>query len=167
MIRILLTPKLYFVLVLFLLSACGSILVIPDKTVESLDQFPEESVVIETRLKEHHFQMWVADTPPRRAQGLMSVRSLEDSRGMLFLYNSPTRVVMWMKDMVIPIDILFITADGRVLSMKRYVRPSTLQPIQATEPISAVIELPGGTATRLNLKNGDIVRNRHFASLTR
>lgn len=167
MTRFLPILKLSVASALLLLTACGSLLVIQYRDVESLDQYPEESVVIESRLREHPFQMWVADTQPRRTQGLMSVKKLDTNRGMLFLFDSPTRAAMWMKNMAIPIDMLFIAPDGRVLSVERNANPSSLQTIQATAPVSGVIELPGGTVARLNLKTGDIVRHRHFAGLAR
>ena len=154
-------PLMIFIL---LLAACGSVLLVPPLTLEPLDRFPTDSIVIETHHKQFPFRVWIADTGSRRTQGLMYVRKLDADRGMLFLFHEPTRAAMWMNNMAIPIDLLFIADDGRVLNVARNAVPGSHRTIQAEGPVTGVIELPGGTVARLNLDTGDRVTHRHFKS---
>ncbi len=149
------------------LAACGVSLIAPCDSVEPLDQFPLESVVIKAPGGNYPFTLWVAHTAARRSQGLMHVRRLEADRGMLFLFDQPTRPAMWMKNMAIPLDLLFISVDGKILHVARNVTANSQQIIQPDDAITGVIELPGGTATRLNLETGGEIRHAHFVRKAR
>ena len=137
-----------------LLAACGLVVIVPGHTIEPLDQFPLESVVIAARDRSYSFTVWVAATDARRSQGLMRVGRLDAGRGMLFLFDAPTRPAMWMKNMTIPLDLLFISADGTLLAVACDITPDFPRTIQPDHPISAVIELPGGTVERLKIETG-------------
>ena len=74
----------------------------------------------------HVFQVWLADTPQRQAQGLMFVRSLPELRGMLFVHEEPRAISMWMKNTYIPLDMVFIGAQGRIQQIVEQTTPHSL-----------------------------------------
>ena len=108
-------------------------------------------------VRRFHFDVWVADTPARAEQGLMYVRDLPPERGMIFPF-SPARVVsFWMKNTYIPLDMLFIAADGRVAKIIERAPPLRLDPLSSDVPVGTVLELRGGEAGLLGLRVGDQV----------
>jgi uncharacterized protein len=108
-------------------------------------------------VRRFHFDVWVADTPARSEQGLMYVRDLPPDRGMVFLFE-PARVVsFWMKNTYIELDILFITADGRVAKITSRAAPLRLDLLSSDVPVGAVLELRGGEAGLLGIRVGDQV----------
>ncbi len=92
------------------------------------------------------FDVWLADTPRRQAQGLMFVRSLPDLRGMLFVHESPKPISMWMKNTYIPLDMVFIDAHGRIQQIVEQTTPHSLDIVRSKEPALAVLEIAGGEA---------------------
>ena len=110
----------------------------------------------------HHFRVWIADDDARRARGLMHVKDLADDTGMLFLYERQGPVAMWMKNTFIALDMLFVRADGRVARVVERTEPLSLKTIESGEPVVAVIELKGGTASRLRIGAGAQVMHPAF-----
>ncbi len=133
-----------------------------EETHEPLEAFPQSSLEIEAGTVRHRFQVWIADTAPRRAQGLMYVKPLAPMRGMLFLYPEPRIVSMWMKNTLIPLDMLFIAADGRIIRIAPRTLPHSLDSITSMGPATAVIELAGGEAERLGIETGARVLHPAF-----
>jgi hypothetical protein len=130
---------------------------------EDLDSFPRGKLEIELDKKQSlQFQVWLADTPARQAQGLMFVRSLPRLRGMLFVHESPRPVGMWMKNTFIPLDMLFIDAQGRVQQIVENTTPHSLDVIRSKLPALAVLEIAGGEARRLGIQPGQRVRHSAF-----
>jgi uncharacterized membrane protein (UPF0127 family) len=84
-------------------------------------------------------------------------KSLPPDAGMLFDYRTPSTASMWMKNTLIPLDMLFVDEQGRVVNIHERAVPGSLDPIAAMAPARAVIELNGGTAARLGIKPGDRV----------
>ena len=84
----------------------------------------------------------------------MFVRDLPPWSGMVFRYQQPAILSMWMKNTYIPLDILFARADGSVSSVQTDTEPLSLKPISAIEPVSYVLELNAGTAARLGIGQG-------------
>ena len=124
-----------------------------------LDAFPRERLVVETRsARRIEFDAWRADTPRTREQGLMFVPHLEASQSMFFVYDPPARVSMWMKNTLIPLDMLFVDAGGCVVKVERQARPQSLALIAAPAPVALVVELAGGAAAELGIGPGDWVR---------
>lgn len=136
------------------LAACSSIIVVSSFKPEPLNQFPVSTIFIESHGRYFPFKVWIADTIQRRSQGLMFVPLLDRDSGMFFIFDEPTRAAMWMKNMLIPLDLLFITADGRIASIFHDAKPGTFESIQPDEPVTGVIELPGGTSERLRVDPG-------------
>ena len=125
---------------------------------QPLSAFPRERVAIETRsARRHLFDAWRADTFETRAQGLMFVESLRPEQAMIFVYSPPQRVSMWMKNTLIPLDMLFVDEGGCVVHVHERAQPGSLDTIAANEPVVLVVELVGGTAGRLGLGKGDRV----------
>jgi uncharacterized membrane protein (UPF0127 family) len=121
-----------------------------------LDQaFSRSSLQIATPdARLHSFHVWIADTEARRARGLMFVKRLDDDAGMLFIYPSKQRIAMWMKNTYIPLDMLFVTASGRVAKVVENTEPQSLASIESGTEVIAVIELNAGTAAKLHLRAG-------------
>jgi uncharacterized membrane protein (UPF0127 family) len=125
---------------------------------EDLDNFPRGQLEIALNRKQSlTFEVWLADTPPRQQQGLMFVRSLPPMRGMLFVWQSPKQLGMWMKNTYIPLDMVFIDAKGRIQQIVPNTTPHSLDVIRSSEPALAVLEIAGGEAQRLGLKPGQAV----------
>jgi uncharacterized protein len=105
----------------------------------------------------HEFRVWVADTQPRAEQGLMFVRDLPESEGMIFPLEPPRVETMWMKNTYIELDMLFIDSGGRVVKILERAHPLSLDTLSSGGPVSAVLELRGGVAAKLGLHAGDKV----------
>lgn len=128
----------------------------PD-TREPLSAFPRVPLVIESAGKRLSFKAWVADTPARREQGMMFVRHMEPTDGMLFLFPVDTATAFWMKNTYLSLDLLFIRRDGTIARITERAKPHDPTPLPAGEPVLAVFEVAGGTAERLGLRAGDRV----------
>jgi uncharacterized protein len=130
--------------------------------------FPRSELQIATPdARLHKFKIWVADNDQRRARGLMFVKQLADDEGMLFIYPQAMRAGMWMKNTFIPLDMLFVAADGKVMHVVENTEPHSLKTIEATSDVIAVIELKGGTASRLHIAKGARVMHAAFAAAKR
>ncbi len=108
------------------------------------------------------FTVELAVTKAEQERGLMFRKSLAPDRGMLFPYNPPQRAAFWMKNTLIPLDIIYIAPDGRVLSIARNAVPHDETPIPSGGVIRGVLEIPGGRAAQLGILPGDRVLNKIF-----
>jgi uncharacterized membrane protein (UPF0127 family) len=106
---------------------------------------------------EHRFVAEVAATPEQQERGLMFRRELGPDRGMIFPYDPPQVVGFWMKNTLIPLDMLFVDGQGRIVSLHERAVPGSLETIGSGAPVRAVVELNGGTVARLGIKPGDRV----------
>lgn len=106
--------------------------------------------------REHRFTVEVARTPQEQATGLMNRQSLAPDRGMVFPFANPRIASFWMKDTLIPLDIIFIRADGSITNIENAV-PLSLEPVISYEEVTAVLEIPGGRSAELGIKPGDKV----------
>jgi uncharacterized protein len=148
-----------------LLTACGMTTLLNSYQAASLDGYPVDAVIIRNGESSYPFTVWVADTDARRLQGLMYQDELDDDCGMLFLFDQPTRPAMWMKDTTIPLDFLFISADGKIISMACDQPPDSTLTIQPELEVTGILELPGGAVARLHLETGGRVEHPHFQRL--
>jgi uncharacterized membrane protein (UPF0127 family) len=115
------------------------------------------TLVLKTDSGDHSFNIEVATTDQERALGLMFRRSLPENAGMLFLYDRPQPATMWMKNTLIPLDMVFISADGNVHRIEQNAEPFSTALIPSGGPILGVLELNGGEAAKIGLKRGDKV----------
>ena len=95
----------------------------------------------------------VADTTSEKEKGLMNVKKLKNSNGMLFLYKKPKVLKMWMYKTIIPLDIIFIDTFNKVLSVN-YGKPFSQNIISSKKPAIAVLEIPFGCAKKLMIEEG-------------
>jgi uncharacterized membrane protein (UPF0127 family) len=105
------------------------------------------------------FAVELATTPTQMERGLMFRRNLPLNAGMLFVYPDARSVAFWMKNTLIPLDMLFIAGDGKVSRIVERTVPLSETPISSVEEVRAVLEVNGGTATRLGIKPGDVVHD--------
>jgi len=108
------------------------------------------------------FTVELAVTKAEQARGLMFRKSLAPDRGMLFPYKPPQRAAFWMKNTLIPLDIIYIAPDGRVLSIARNAVPHDETPLPSGGLVGGVLEIPGGRAAQLGILPGDRVFNKIF-----
>ena len=108
----------------------------------------------------HKFDVAVAATPEQQETGLMFRRSLQPNEGMIFPYDPPATVSFWMKNTLIPLDMIFIRADGTIARIAT-AKPLDDTPVPAGEPVAAVLEIAGGRAAQLGISPGDKVDWRH------
>ncbi|MBR9970972.1 DUF192 domain-containing protein [Magnetospirillum sulfuroxidans] len=121
-------------------------------------QFPQTPLqVISVDGARHGFTVEVATSADQLAQGLMYRTKMAADAGMLFDFGAPRAISMWMKNTLIPLDMVFITADGVIAGIAERTVPHSTATIASPGPIKAVLELNGGTASRLKLKAGDRV----------
>ena len=128
-----------------------------------LASFPTAALTIDTRNGPHRFSIEVARTALQMEQGLMYRRTLAPDSGMLFVFDAPQIASFWMKNTLIPLDMLFIAADGRVADIHERAVPLSLDPIDSSVPVLAVLELNGGTVARLGIARGDRIIHSAFA----
>lgn len=121
-----------------------------------------ETVEIITSKGRARFQVEIAATHAEQQRGLMFRKSLAPDRGMLFTYAKPQPAAFWMKNTLIPLDIIYIAASGRVLSIVRNAQPHNEMPLPSGGPILGVLEIAGGRAAQLGILPGDRVLHRIF-----
>ena len=97
------------------------------------------------------FDVYIAMTREQRSRGLMYVRYMPDFTGMLFVYRQSRVLSIWMKNTYIPLDILFIRADGSIANIETHTEPLSLRSISAIEPLNFVLELNAGVTERLGI----------------
>jgi uncharacterized membrane protein (UPF0127 family) len=105
----------------------------------------------------HALDVEIAATPEKQALGLMFRTHLADDKGMLFPHSEPRELSMWMRNTYIPLDMVFIRADGTVHRIEARTEPFSERIISSKGAVSAVLELAGGAAERMGLKPGDKV----------
>lgn len=111
----------------------------------------------------HKIDVWIADNDARRQRGLMFVEHMADDAGMLFIYPQPQPISMWMKNTHLSLDMLFVSANGRVDSIAENTKPMSTDTISSKSDVLAVIELKAGTAARLKIRPGAQVIHPAFS----
>lgn len=131
----------------------------------ALERFATSELNVETASGRHfRFTVELALTPQQQAQGLMFRESLAPDAGMLFLYNTPQPAAFWMKNTLIPLDMLFIAPDGRVVNIHDRAVPHSEDAIRSDGPVLGILEINGGLANRLGIRPGDRVRHPVFGN---
>ena len=98
---------------------------------------------------------YIADTPAKRAQGLMHVTDLPENAGMLLVFSQPRQISIWMKNTLISLDILFLNPSGRIVKIHKNAEPLSLASMPSHARVKWVLELNAGVAGKLNLRLGD------------
>ena len=110
------------------------------------------------------FRIDVADTDETREKGLMFVERMPKFSGMLFIYPRPQRAGFWMKNTLIPLDMLFFDATGTIRTIHENAEPMSTALINGGQGILAVLEINGGLAAKLGLREGDVARHAAFGT---
>jgi uncharacterized protein len=105
------------------------------------------------------FSVEVADSPDERSKGLMFRDKMALSSGMLFVYDSPRRASFWMKNTLIPLDMVFADSAGRVTRVHANAVPGDLTSIDGGEGVQYILEINGGLARRLGIVEGAELRH--------
>lgn len=133
----------------------------PQGTAPQLDRSPaglEQAVLtVRSGTRSHRFIVEVARSPEEQSKGLMFRQSLAPDRGMIFPYDPPRPAGFWMKNTLIPLDMVFIGPDRRITAIAENTVPLSLEPVVSPGPVSAVLELAGGRSAELGIKSGDSV----------
>lgn len=107
----------------------------------------------------HSFEVSLADTPHSRARGLMFVQEMAPDAGMLFVYDAPHHAYFWMRNTYLPLDMLFVGADGRIRSVHSDAVPLDETVIDGGDEVQYVLEINAGQAKALDLAAGDVLRH--------
>lgn len=119
-----------------------------------LEQVP---LTITSGQRIHRFTVEIARTQEEQATGLMNRSELAPDRGMIFPFAPPRDASFWMKNTLIPLDMIFVAADGSIANIAANTVPLSLEPVPSEGPVGAVLELAGGRAAELGIKPGDKV----------
>jgi uncharacterized membrane protein (UPF0127 family) len=124
----------------------------------------QSPLVIETAKGPVHFTVELAATPEARERGLMFRRHVGANAGMLFDFHEVRDIAFWMKNTLVPLDMVFIRANGRIARIAANTTPLSTENIPAGEPVAAVLEIAGGRADALGIKPGCLVRHGIFGN---
>jgi len=122
----------------------------------------DDTLEIVSKTGVHAFTVELAVTEDQREHGLMFRRELPEGRGMLFKFEPDQVVSMWMHNTYIPLDMIFIRGDGRIVRIAENTTPQSDRIISSGSPARGVLEVIGGTARKLGLAPGDHVAHPWF-----
>lgn len=117
----------------------------------------QNAVTIETKQGPRAFYVELAETPEQQEKGLMNRTSLPEDAGMLFVFSNVSQRVFWMKDTLVPLDMLFLGEDGTVHHIHHMAKPLDRTMITSQRPVKAVLEINGGLSGTLGIEEGDKV----------
>ncbi len=150
------------------LALVGSLLALPLSARAQTGPQPElskEKLQIVTRDgKTHDFNVEMALSPNEQTIGLMFRPSVPADGGMLFDWHAERRSQMWMKNTIAPLDMVFIGGDGRIRAIAENTVPQSLATVDSRLPVRATLELAAGTTARLDIRVGDVVKQRIFGN---
>jgi len=112
----------------------------------------------------HAFTVEEAKTLDQQARGMMFRESMEADSGMIFEFAEPKVATIWMKNTSIPLDILFVRSNGKILKIEHSHRPYTLRSASSEAVIAAVVELKGGESKARGIRPGDTVQHPFFGN---
>ena len=115
----------------------------------------DSQLTLHTDTGDYSFKVDVVDTNESRARGLMYVTELADDAGMLFDFKEERPVSFWMRNTFIPLDMIFVSADGVVKNVHVNAIPHDPTGIPSDGPVQFVLEIPGGRSVEIGLKAGD------------
>jgi uncharacterized membrane protein (UPF0127 family) len=131
---------------------------------DEVASFDKSTITIDTIAGPHHFAVELALTPEQQELGLMFRSSLAPDAGMLFDFRNTQSASFWMKNTLIPLDMLFVAEDGHIADIHERAVPLSETAINSKVPVRAVIEVNGGTVARLGIKVGDVVHHPSFGT---
>lgn len=150
-------------LTLFGAIATSMVLALGAPVVAEQDCSPDH-VLVKGGFGEAQFRIELADDPEERSQGLMHRESMASSAGMLFIFEPPRAVAFWMKNTLIPLDMIFTDANGRIQHIHSNAIPHDETPIPGGENVFAVLEINGGLSEKFGIKVGDALQHPAFSA---
>ena len=141
------TLQMFFVLAALFAAACM-------RPAAALPNLPTETITIDTKNGPHGFTVEIAADDESRERGLMYRTAMAPDAGMLFDFHMPQPVSFWMENTVLPLDMLFVRADGTIARIKANATPYSRENIPSGEPVQLVIELNAGRAAALGIVEG-------------
>ena len=123
---------------------------------------PTTEITVDTSSGPKTFEVEIAADPASQQRGLMHRRELAPNAGMLFDFHKAEELSFWMKDTILPLDMLFIRSDGTISTIAPNTIPFSTAPIPSAEPVRAVLEINGGRARDLGIRAGDRVHASIF-----
>ena len=135
-------------------APASPVLEAPRTAPSGLDLLPLE---IRSATGTHHFTVEVARTPDQQSQGLMFRSALAADMGMIFPFPNPRMASFWMRNTLIPLDMIFIRVDGTIARIAANTVPHSEDSVSSGEPVAAVLEIKGGRAAELGISEGDLV----------
>ncbi len=135
----------------------------PSPEASALSRHPESglpviALTVDHQGRQHDFRVEVAGSATEQAMGLMFRRSMGADEGMLFPMSPARFASFWMKNTVMPLDIIFIGTDGRIVNIAANAVPYSEENRRSAAPVKAVLELGGGRAAQLGIGPGDLVK---------
>jgi uncharacterized protein len=124
---------------------------------------PSTTIAVHTAKGSDTFKVEVAGDHASQEKGLMFRKTMAPNAGMLFDFHTTVMTTFWMKNTILPLDIIFIRSDGTISSIAGNAVPYSEAPIPSSEPIRAVLEINGGRAKALGIEPGDKVSGSIFA----
>ncbi len=136
-----------------------------DAEIKDVDFGAPEALVIESDGATHDFSVEIADTPEKQTRGLMYRDVIAPEQGMLFEYAKQDILSIWMKNTGVPLDIIFVRQNGKILKIEHSATPYSLRSISSEATVAAVLELAGGRALELGIMPGDVVKHPFFENV--
>jgi len=125
---------------------------------------PVTTIVIDTDHGPHTFRVEVAADPASQEKGLMFRKTMAPDAGMIFEFPRPSMEAFWMKNTILPLDIIFIRGNGTISSIAPNAVPFSTTTIPSIEPVRAVLELNGGRAAQLGIEPDQVVHHAFFGN---
>ena len=145
-----------------LIALVGCLFVLESRHAVSDTIFPQSEILIVSKSGEHKFVVDVATTMAQRQMGLMYRKKMARNRGMMFDFGEEQLIAMWMKNTLIPLDMLFVDKTGKILQIERATTPLSLETIAGRRPAMSVIELNAGLTAELGISEGDQIMHNIF-----
>lgn len=152
--------KIFVIVSLLMLLCCMQFAIAQEK-------FPLGELSVRTSEMTYNFAVELALDDSHRQYGMMFRTSNPETNGMLFVYDKKKRISMWMKNTFIPLDILFINEDGKIMRIEQSAQPRSLTLIRSGGEAKAVLELNGGLTKKLNINVGDEIIHTTFGNITK
>ena len=113
---------------------------------------------------QHTFQIERAITLDQQARGMMFREKMDPDSGMLFEFDEPKIATIWMKNTPLPLDILFVRSNGKILKIEHMAQPYKLRSASSEAIVGAVLELQGGRSKELGIMPGDLIQHEFFGT---
>lgn len=128
--------------------------------------FEKGPLTVQSGDQSHAFEVEIADSPEETSQGLMFRESMAENAGMLFDFGEPREPQMWMRNTLIPLDMLFLNEEGLIIAIAAGARPHSERRISPGVAVKGVLEINGGVSQKLGIAPGDTVRHAIFGNVS-